>query len=176
MEFCNYYNSPIGKIILTSDGEFLTGLLFESSKDMKKCDEQLVNKDLKIFDETKRWLDIYFSGKNPSFMPKYKLKNLTPFRKMVADILITIPYGQVVTYNDIAKQIAQKKGIKKMSAQAVGGAVGANSVCLIVPCHRVIGVNGNLIGYGGGLDKKIALLELEHIKIANTHLSKTKEK
>ena len=94
-------------------------------------------------------------------MEKYKIENLTPFRKMVIDIMNKIPYGKVVTYNDIAKEIAKIKGLNKMSAQAVGGAVGWNPICIIIPCHRVVGSNGSLTGYGGGIKNKIKLLELE---------------
>lgn len=108
---------------------------------------------MNIFDEVTRWLDIYFSGKNPDFIPKYKIQNLTPFRKLVIDSMIKIPYGETITYNDIAKTIARKKGIKKMSAQAVGGTVGWNPICIIIPCHRVVGSNDNLTGYGGGIQK-----------------------
>lgn len=114
-----------------------------------------------IFDKTIRWLDIYFSGQEPDFTPEYKIENLTPFRKQVIDIMNKIPYGKTITYNDIAKEIAKSKGIEKMSAQAVGGAVGWNPICIIIPCHRVVGTNGSLVGYGGGINNKIKLLETE---------------
>lgn len=159
------YLSPLGKILLTSDGEFLTGLYFANSADNKKHILEYKTANLEIFDQTKKWLDVYFSGKNPDFTPKYKLDGLSEFRKMVTGILVKIPYGQTITYGDIAKQIAEARGIKRMSAQAVGGAVGANPICIIVPCHRVIGANGNLVGYGGGMENKIALLKLENVKI-----------
>lgn len=96
-------------------------------------------------------------------MPKYKLENLTPFRKQVIDILLKIPYGTTMTYKDIAEEIAKKNGRKKMSAQAVGGAVGWNPICIIIPCHRVVGTNGSLTGYGGGIRKKIMLLDFENV-------------
>lgn len=98
-----------------------------------------------------------------NFLPPYKIYNMTPFREMVIDILKKIPYGKSVTYNDIAREIVKKRGIKKMSAQAVGGAVGWNPICIIIPCHRVIGSGGSLVGYGGGLENKIKLLKLEKI-------------
>ena len=139
----------------------MTGLWFEKTKDDNKHDKNLKEKDLNIFDEVTRWLDIYFSGKNPDFIPKYKIQNLTPFRKLVIDSMIKIPYGETITYNDIAKTIARKKGIKKMSAQAVGGTVGWNPICIIIPCHRVVGANDNLTGYGGGIKNKIELLKIE---------------
>ena len=161
MMYKKSYKSPLGPIVITSDGKYLTGLWFEKTKDDNKHDKNLKEKDLNIFDEVTRWLDIYFSGKNPEFIPKYKIQNLTPFRKLVIDSMIKIPYGETITYNDIAKTIARKKGIKKMSAQAVGGAVGWNPICIIIPCHRVVGANGNLTGYGGGIQNKIELLKIE---------------
>ena len=155
------YVSPLGIICMRSDGEYLTGLWFDKSKDYSKYLEEAEEKELPIFDETIKWLDIYFDGKEPNFTPKYKIENLTPFRKMVIDIMNKIPYGKVITYNDIAKEIAKIKGIDKMSAQAVGGAVGWNPICIIVPCHRVVGSNGSLTGYGGGMKNKVGLLKIE---------------
>ena len=114
-----------------------------------------------VFDKTSKWLDTYFSGQEPDFTPEYKIENLTPFRKQVIAIMNKIPYGKTITYNDIAKEIAKSKGIEKMSAQAVGGAVGWNPICIIIPCHRVVGTNGSLVGYGGGINNKIKLLEIE---------------
>lgn len=116
------YKSPIGIINMESDGEYLKGLWFENSPDSSKHNSNLEEKELKIFDETVKWLDIYFEGKNPGFTPKYKIENMTDFRQQVIDIMNKIPYGQTVTYNDIAQEIARKQGIKRMSAQAVGGA------------------------------------------------------
>ena len=150
-------------IILTSDGEYLTGLWFENSKDSNKHRMDYIEKELEIFKETSNWLDIYFSGKNPNFTPKYKLDNLSSFRKDVIDIMNSIEYGKTITYNDIAKIIAKKYGINRMSPQAVGGAVGSNPICIIIPCHRVVGSNGNLTGYGGGIKNKIALLKSEKV-------------
>ena len=155
------YNSPLGIIYIQSDGEFLTGLWFEKSKDSSKHMEESEEKELPIFDLTKKWLDIYFGGDIPNFTPKYKIENLTLFRKQVIDIMNKIPYGETITYNDIAKEIAKNNGIKRMSAQAVGGAVGWNPICIIIPCHRVVGTNGSLTGYGGGMKNKIKLLEIE---------------
>lgn len=161
MNYKKTYISPLGIIYMRSDGEYLTGLWFEKSRDDLKHQGDFEEKDLSIFNETSKWLDIYFSGKEPGFTPKYKIENLTPFRKMVIDIMNKIPYGKVVTYNDIAKEIAKIKDLNKMSAQAVGGAVGWNPICIIIPCHRVVGSNGSLTGYGGGIKNKIKLLELE---------------
>lgn len=154
------YETPnnFSNIIMNSNGEYLTGLWFEGSRDSSKHNIDCEEKELEIFREAKRWLDIYFSGKNPEFIPKYKIKNLTPFRKQVIDIMNKIPYGKTITYNDIAREIANLKGIEKMSAQAVGGAVGWNPICIIIPCHRVVGTNGSLTGYGGGIKNKVELL------------------
>lgn len=148
-------------MIMNSDGEYLTGLWFEGSRDTSKHDINCEEKDLPIFKKTSKWLDVYFKGNVPDFTPKYKIENLTPFRKEVIDIINEIPFGKTLTYNDIAKIIAKKRGIEKMSSQAVGGAVGWNPICIIIPCHRVVGTNGSLTGYGGGIKNKVALLTLE---------------
>lgn len=157
------YQTPnvFSNIIMNSDGEYLTGLWFEDSRDFSKHIIDCEEKELEIFRETRKWLDTYFSGKNPNFTPKYKIKNLTPFRQEVIDIMNSIEYGKVVTYNDISKIIAKKRNIKRMSSQAVGGAVGWNPICIIIPCHRVVGTNGSLTGYGGGIKNKVELLKLE---------------
>lgn len=161
MYYRKAYHSPLGIIYMQSDGGYLTGLWFDGSRDSNKhiCDFE--EKELPIFKETSNWLDIYFSGKNPDFIPKYKIENNTKFRNQVIEIMNKIQYGEVITYNDIAKKIAISNGIEKMSAQAVGGAVGWNPICIIIPCHRVVGTNGSLTGYGGGIKNKIELLKLE---------------
>lgn len=157
------YKTPDGfdNMIMNSDGKYLTSLCFECSRDTSKLDENACEENISVFRSTKEWLDMYFSGKAPDFVPEYKIENSTPFRRTVIDIMNEIPYGETVTYNDIAKRIAMNRGIEKMSAQAVGGAVGWNPICIIIPCHRVVGTNGNLTGYGGGIKNKIKLLELE---------------
>lgn len=157
------YKTPDGfsNMIMNSDGENLTGLWFEGSRDSSKHITSCEEKNLEIFKEASKWLDIYFSGKNPSFIPKYKIANLTPFRKEVIDVMNSIKYGETLTYNDISKRIAKNRGIEKMSSQAVGGAVGWNPICIIIPCHRVVGTNGSLTGYGGGIRNKVALLTHE---------------
>ncbi len=163
MTYKNIYKTPenFSNMIMNSDGEYLTGLWFEDSKDSYKhivdCDE----KELEIFDKTRKWLDLYFNGKIPNFIPKYRIKNITPFRQEVTDIMNSIEYGKVITYSNIAELIAKKRELKKMSAQAVGGAVGWNPICIIIPCHRVVGTNGSLTGYGGGIKNKVELLKLE---------------
>ena len=157
------YDSPLGRIYMRSDGKYLTGLWFEISRDANKHKCDFEEKNLEIFDKTSKWLDIYFSGKIPDFTPEYKIENATLFRKQVIEILEKIPYGKTVTYNDVAKEIAYNNNIAKMSAQAVGGAIGHNPISILVPCHRVMGKNGSLIGYAAGIDKKVKLLEMEHI-------------
>ena len=151
-------------IIITIDGEYLIGLWFEETKFESK-DELDSYKYLPIIKEVVMWLDIYFSGKKPNFMPKYKLDYKTPFKKEVIDIIRTIEYGQLLTYKDIAKTIADKRNIKKMSCQAVGKVLGWNPICIIIPCHRVIGSNGDITGYSGGINNKRELLKLEGITI-----------
>lgn len=170
--YISYYQSPLGQIDMTSDGKFLTGLWFDSSTDAQKHNCKFEEKELPIFNEASKWLDIYFSGNNPDFTPKYKISGLTPFRASVIDIMNKIPYGKTVSYNDIAKQIAKTRGIQKMSAQAVGGAVGWNPICIIIPCHRVVGSNGSLTGYGGGIQNKVGLLKCEHVDMSKFFLPK----
>ncbi|MBO4818632.1 MAG: methylated-DNA--[protein]-cysteine S-methyltransferase [Firmicutes bacterium] len=164
MYICRYRTpKEYGDLIMASDGEYLTALLFDGSKnteDLKTLGEE---QSLTIFEETKRWLDIYFTGKDPGFLPRMKFENLSSFRAKVLEKLLRIPYGRLVSYGDIAREIAKEEGINKMSAQAVGRAVGRNPICIIVPCHRVLGAGGKLTGYGGGLENKKALLKLEKI-------------
>ena len=162
------YETPkqFSNMIMSSDGEYLTGLRFEKSRDSLKHPINGEEKELPIFTETNKWLDLYFSGNIPDFTPKYKINNLTQFRKEVSDIMNSIEYGKVLTYGDISKIIAKNRGIEKMSAQAVGGAVGWNPICIIIPCHRVVGKNGNLVGYGGGIKNKIELLKHEGIDMS----------
>ena len=157
------YHTPdnFSDMIMYSDGVYLTGLSFLSPSNEQKHDKNAEEKLINIFKETIHWLDIYFSGQEPDFVPSYKINGLTDFRKEVVDEMMEIPYGETMTYGEIAKRIAKKHGIKKMSAQAVGGAVGWNPICLIVPCHRVMGAKGKITGYGGGIENKIELLALE---------------
>lgn len=142
--------------MLESDGEYLTKLEFIHDSTI-----EYNSNSSGVFNETIKWLDIYFNGINSDFIPKYRYEKISSFAKDVLDITSKIPYGHVITYGDIAKEIALKRGIKKMSAQAVGGALNKNCICIIVPCHRVIGQNGNLVGFGGKVKNKIKLLELE---------------
>lgn len=158
-----HYITPadFSDIWMNSDGENLTGLWFAGSKDTAKHETAGPEKLVPIFEDTAKWLDAYFAGIAPDFVPKYKINNLTPFRREVIDLMLQIPYGKTVTYGELAAELAMRHGIPKMSSRAVGGAVGWNPICLIIPCHRVIGANGALTGYGGGMKNKIALLKLE---------------
>ena len=159
------YHTPAGfnNLLLSTDGEALTGLWFEGSR--KHQNDPVEVQDVvslpNVLRETCRWLDLYFAGHQPDFTPEYRIEGFTSFRKEVSDIMREIPFGATITYGEIANLIARKQGIPKMSAQAVGGAVGWNPICIIVPCHRVMGANGNLTGYGGGIHNKIALLRHE---------------
>lgn len=166
MDYTWHYSSPIGEILLASDGEKLTGLWFDGQRCFADTlTEKPVEEKLPIFHETARWLDIYFNEKIPDFTPPLSLR-ATPFRREVWDILLSIPYGQTMTYGQIAHIIAKRRGLPRMSAQAVGGAVGHNPISIIIPCHRVIGAKGNLTGYAGGMEKKIRLLSLEKVDMA----------
>lgn len=148
-------------IIMSSDGEALTGLWFEDTRGAAEHRLHGGEQNAAVLRETSHWLDLYFSGKAPDFTPEYRLTGLTPFRRQVVDIMNTIPFGETLTYGDIAKRIAQSSGTGRISAQAVGGAVGWNPICIIIPCHRVVGAGGDLTGYGGGIQNKIALLAHE---------------
>lgn len=161
----SFYDSPLGRILLQSDGEHLTVLKMQSHRFYNDYEEESVlqKDDLDIFQKTKDWLNRYFSGEKPEIKELPLKPQGTEFRKRVWNILCHIPYGSVITYGEIAKQIAKEKGIAKMSARAVGGAVGRNPIGIIIPCHRVIGQNGKLTGYGGGIENKIKLLELEQV-------------
>ena len=162
------YKSPIGIITICCDeDEKVVGLFFKNQKYFAdNIDGKITeNNNLKIFVTVKNWLDKYFAGKKPN-IKEIPIKFIgNEFRKSVWKILYEIPYGKVVTYGDIAKQIAKRQGITKMSAQAIGGAVGHNPISIIVPCHRVVGKNGKLTGYAAGLDKKKKLLELEQVNM-----------
>lgn len=188
--FCEYTTPEnFDDMIMMSDGVSLCSLVFKNSPDVTKAfkcaaerktenlseeghavllkndsgSEKEKREDLEIFEQTREWLDIYFGGKNPDFLPSLSPEIRTEFCARVSEIMKEIPYGKTITYGEIAKRIAEEKGIKRMSAQAVGGAVGLNPVCIIIPCHRVLGAKGKLTGYGGGIKNKIGLLRLEGI-------------
>ena len=163
MIYTSQYVSPLGAITLACDEEAVTGLWFNGQKHFGNIlppDTQ--EREKPLLKEAKKWLDIYFSGREPDFLPPLRYGS-TPFRKAVCDIMLTIPYGRTMTYGDIAARVAHQRGLEKMSAQAVGGAVGHNPISLMIPCHRVVGTGGSLTGYGGGIARKVKLLELEHV-------------
>lgn len=161
MKYISYYNSPLGKIMLTSDGEAVTGAWFEGEPEFEPDrNKNGTLKEISVFKEARIWLDMYFSGKDPGKIPLLRTEG-TEFQERVWAVLLRIPYGKTMTYGAIANEIMKETGQKKMSAQAVGGAVGRNPVSLFCPCHRVIGAGGKLTGYAGGVDKKQALLALE---------------
>lgn len=159
MDYIAHYTSPLGGITLASDGQALTGLWFDGQKYFgASLSGERQERELPVFDRAAEWLDLYFSGRAPEFTPPLAMRT-TPFRRAVWELLLAVPYGQTTTYGRLAAQIAQKRG--GMSAQAVGGAVGHNPISLIIPCHRVLGSDGGLTGYAGGLEKKRRLLALE---------------
>jgi len=158
MECLWKYDSPLGGITLAGEGSALTGLSLPGQRAAVG-----IERWLPVFDETCRWLDDYFSGKVPDFTPRLDLRG-TSFRRDVWEVLLGIPYGRTMSYGEVAALVARKRGLPRMSSQAVGGAVGHNPVSIIVPCHRVIGADGSLTGYGGGLDLKRSLLRLEGIR------------
>ena len=156
-----HYESPLGGVLLAADEIGLTGLWFDGQKYFARgLPAGRVERETPALLEAKRWLDIYFSGKEPDFTPPLHPIG-SAFRQSVWEILLQIPYGKTTTYGEIARQLSEKMGLSRMSAQAVGGAVGHNKIAIIIPCHRVVGTNGSLTGYAGGIDKKGKLLELE---------------
>ena len=162
MTFIQHYDSPLGGILLAADAVGLTGLWFDGQKYFARgLSSEREERELPVLLEAKRWLDIYFTGKEPEFLPPLH-PNGSAFRRSVWEILLQIPYGKTMTYGEIACKLAEKQKLPRMSAQAVGGAVGHNEISIIIPCHRVVGTNGSLTGYAGGVDKKVKLLELEH--------------
>lgn len=165
------YTSPIGGIMLASDGKNIVGLWLEGQKYFADTvEEEMFQKDnLVVFKKAKEWLDRYFRGEKPEITELPLAPIGGEFRQAVWKILCEIPYGQVMTYGEIAQRIAKKRGVKCMSSQAIGGAVGHNPISLIIPCHRVVGTNGSLTGYAGGLDKKIKLLRLEGVDMSKLY-------
>ena len=166
VDYVHHFKSPLGWITIVSDGSALVGLWFDKQRFFAaSLPHDRTEKNLPVFELADRWLERYFNGGDPGFVPPLALRT-TEFRQEVCKIMLTIPYGRTMTYGKIAEIIARQKGVPRMSAQAVGGAVGHNPVSLIIPCHRVIGANSALVGYGGGLDRKAALLALEHADLS----------
>lgn len=161
MTYIQHYDSPLGGILLAADEIGLTGLWFDREKYFAdNLPAEHTERETPLLAESKRWLDTYFAGSEPDFLPPLHPIG-SAFRREVWEILLRIPYGQTTTYGAIARELAQKRGLARMSAQAVGGAVGHNEISIIIPCHRVVGAGGSLTGYAGGIDKKVRLLELE---------------
>ena len=157
-------HSPLGEVRLRSDGESLTGLWFVGQvNDAKEISDLEIKNDLPIFGQVESWLESYFSGKQTSITIPLQPKG-TSFQQRVWQILQEIPYGETMTYGEIAQRIAQEKGVETFSAQAVGQAVGKNPISILIPCHRVLGKNGALTGYAGGVHRKEQLLQLERGK------------
>ena len=161
MTYIQHYASPLGGILLAANDIGLTGLWFDGQKYYAdNLPAEHIERETPILTDAKRWLDVYFTGNEPDFKPPLHPVG-SAFRQKVWKLLLQIPYGQTVTYGELARQLAEKQGAEHMSAQAVGGAVGHNEISILIPCHRVVGSNGSLTGYAGGIDRKIMLLELE---------------
>lgn len=158
------YHSPMGDILLAGEGDSLTGLWLEGKRyhDGKPADME-ERADMPILQQAGRWLDRYFAGEKPEIEELSLSPKGSPFRQAVWKLLCKIPYGKVTTYGALAKEIARQRGLERMSAQAIGGAVGHNPISIIIPCHRVVGTDGSLTGYGGGIDKKVWLLTHEGV-------------
>ena len=172
MIYTSKYTSPLGGILLAADEVGLRGLWFDRQKYFAHdLPDERTERETPALLEAKRWLDLYFGGQEPDFLPPLHPVG-TPFRQAVWEILLRIPYGKTVTYGEISKQLAEKMGLERMSAQAVGGAVGHNEISIIIPCHRVVGSNGSLTGYAGGINRKIKLLELERADMSRFFVPK----
>lgn len=165
MMYTLHYDSPLGGILLAADDMGLTGLWFDGEPYFAEgLDPEHTAQKTPILQQAERWLEVYFSGREPGFTPPLHPMG-SPFRQAVWELLLQIPYGQTTTYGALAKQLAEKQGRPCMSAQAVGGAVGHNRIAILIPCHRVVGTNGSLTGYAGGIDKKEKLLRMEHVNM-----------
>lgn len=171
MQYTTHYQSPLGDLLLAADDEGLTGIWFEGSANYADGLElQYEENETPILKKAREWLDVYFSGREPDFLPPIHMTG-TPFQLSVWEILQKIPYGKTMTYKEIAEKIAQKEG-HPSSAQAVGGALARNRWLVLILCHRVVGTDGSLTGYAGGMDRKVELLklekaDLEHLWIPN---------
>ncbi len=168
MYYRTTYPSPVGLITLACDGGNLVGVWNEGQKyhGAAISAEMIEKDDMPVFDAAKKWLDRYFAGKKPAASQLPLAPIGSEFRKSVWTILCEIPYGEIITYGEIARKMAAKMNKETMSSQAVGGAVGHNPISIIIPCHRVVGANGSLTGYAGGLKTKVKLLELEGIDMS----------
>ena len=174
MYYATDHISPLGRVKLAADGEALTGLWLEGQKYFggKVKEELMENDSLPVLENAKDWLDRYFAGKKPEISELPLAPLGTAFQRGVWELLCEIPYGQVTTYGEIAKKMAARMGKSSMSGQAVGGAVGHNPISIIIPCHRVVGANGSLTGYAGGIKKKVKLLEHEGVDLQKFFIPK----
>lgn len=161
MILCCEYESPIGRMLLAQEGETLTGCWFYGQKNFPKNAESFLREETALLRLAQLWLDAYFHGQSPDPRALPLDPHGSDFRREVWEILLTIPEGKTMTYAEIARLLALRRGVPRMSAQAVGGAVGHNPISVIIPCHRVVGSGGSLTGYAGGLEKKEYLLALE---------------
>ena len=172
MTCIQHYRSPLGGILLAADEDGLTGLWFDGQKYYADTlPPDAAEEETPALTAAKRWLDVYFTGRQPTFMPPLHPIG-SPFRQAVWQLLLQIPYGQTTTYGAIARQLAAGQGLPSVSAQAVGGAVGHNRISILIPCHRVVGTGGSLTGYAGGIDKKIQLLTWEHTDMSGFFVPK----
>lgn len=175
MIFLTRYNSPVGRIVMASDGNNLIGLWFDGQKYFLETikGEETIEKEPPVLQETREWLDVYFSGKAPGFTPRLTVGG-SAFQRTVCEAMQNIPYGETTTYGAIARGVADQTRSGRASAQAVGGAVGRNPISLVIPCHRVVGSDGSLTGYAGGLDRKRRLLEREGVAVDASRLCLSK--
>ncbi len=165
MQYTGSYSSPLGGILLAAEDGGLTGVWFQGQKYFARTlDSDHAERPHPVLEETRRWLDIYFSGREPDFTPPLRPTG-TPFQAEVWALLRAIPYGGIITYGELARRLAERRGASRMSVRAVGGAVGRNPVSILVPCHRVVGGDGGLTGYAGGVERKRRLLRLEGVSI-----------
>jgi len=161
MEYVHNIKSPVGKLTLSSDGDNISGLWIEGQKYFAcNLEKDALKQNLPVFENAEKWLDIYFSGTEPDFMPPLMPRG-SQFQKSIWDLLRKIPYGKTISYGEIASRFEAKNKGRRTSARAVGTAVGRNPISILIPCHRVIGKNGDLTGYAGGIPKKIKLLKIE---------------
>lgn len=169
-------DTPAGKILLASDGEFLTAARLQGREHPGEFQDNNILATCRppVLLRAKNWLEAYFAGEKPQPGELPLKPEGSEFRQEVWRLLLDIPYGKCVTYGFMAREIAMRRGLERMSAQAVGGAIGHNPIAIIIPCHRVIGHNGNLTGYGGGLDIKIQLLRHEGIDVSRLAMPKTR--
>ena len=172
MIYTQHYESPLGGILLAADDTGLTGLWFEGQKYFARTLDAVHQKqETAVLSEARRWLDVYFGGQEPDFTPPLHPAG-SAFQQEVWALLRQIPYGETTTYRALAEAVARKRGLRRMSAQAVGGAVGHNPISIIVPCHRVVGSDGSLTGYAGGLERKVQLLRVEGVDMSRLYVPK----